>query len=103
MGDVDISAEAISLKISMLDRDGDEYGLTPMLRALSARITALESLNATRNQQNAAAFEEVDRLREALKWISSDGDYTRPEDMKRRARAALAPQVKQATDSGEQK
>lgn len=37
---------------------------------LERRVAELEALNATRNQQNAAAFAECDRLRDERDWFA---------------------------------
>lgn len=111
MGDVDISAEAVERMADEISFDC--WSASQMLRALSARITELESLNATRNQQNAAALAEVERLKE-LEVLLYDGyavykhlskqanqrtSYENVADtldaMSRAFKAALAPQSQQ--------
>lgn len=105
-----------TIDVDLLKRDGKSWPtddveppteLSAELIAARARITALESLNATRNQQNAAAWAEVDRLRELLRkhWQHSDackertafGSCLRPkqgQDCTCGLDAAIAPQVK---------
>ena len=54
-----------------------------------------EVINPKDAIQHCKCYEraEINRLREALAKIISDGDYTAPEGMKRIAREALRPNV----------
>lgn len=136
MGDVDISAEAVERfcydmeavanRLDAAGRAGSARMLIDaqaLVRTLSARITELESLNATRNQQNAAALAEIGKLRhdaeryryikahaavvfdDEIRWTTSDGKtiFTHSaaqHELDLITDAALAPQSQQPEREG---